>query len=320
MISLEEVKILHLEPTTICNAACPQCSRYFDDGTYNNTLPESSVTLEFLKDNLCLDFIKRLDKMFMCGTFGEPAAAKDTLEIFRWFRSIHPEITLGMNTNGSLRPMSWWQDLAAVLSLSHDYVVFSIDGLEDTNHIYRQNTSWKKIIDNAAAFINAGGSAHWDMLVFEHNQHQVSQAKQIAKDMGFTWFRTKVTNRFDTRKISWLKPVSTVDATVSSQISCRTQTQKEIYLSAHGLLLPCCYIGEDLYAPNVDSRRQNLLEIIGNINSYKLNSNIQDIVNKFSQISERWQNSGVEICTAKCSQLQGVRRSAAQWTSEEQLR
>ena len=52
-------------------------------------------------------------------------------------------------------------------------VWFAIDGLEDTHSIYRQGTNWKKIIDNVMTFVDAGGKARWDMLVFQHNEHQV---------------------------------------------------------------------------------------------------------------------------------------------------
>ena len=318
MISLEEVKVLHLEPTTLCNAGCPQCSRYLDDGSYNHLLPESSIDVDFLSQHLSPKFVAQLDKMFMCGTFGEPAAA-DALQIFSWFRSHSANITLGMNTNGSLRSPGWWRDLANILNLSQDYVVFSIDGLEDTNHIYRKNTIWKKIVDNSQAFIDAGGSAHWDMLIFDHNQHQVAQARELAKAMGFRWFRTKVTNRFDTRQISWLKPVSLPSRRPSQYISCRTQVHKEIYLSAHGLVLPCCYIGEELYAPNVQQRRNNLLAALGDPQDYKLSQDIKQTVNRFSQISDRWSNNSIDICQIKCGLVDGNSRSAAQWTSEEQL-
>ena len=52
-------------------------------------------------------------------------------------------------------------------------VIFSLDGLEDTNHIYRVGVQFKKVMENTQAFINAGASAHWDMLVFKHNKHHV---------------------------------------------------------------------------------------------------------------------------------------------------
>jgi sulfatase maturation enzyme AslB (radical SAM superfamily) len=132
----------------------------------------------------------------MCGNYGDPAAAPECLEIFEYFRSINPDITLGIHSNGSLRNTSWWSQLGKILSRSGDYGFFSVDGLSDTNHIYRVNTNFAKILENAEAFISAGGQAHWEYLVFEHNEHQVEEARQLASSMGFVNFREKVSRRF----------------------------------------------------------------------------------------------------------------------------
>ena len=50
-------------------------------------------------------------------------------------------------------------------------------------------------MNNARAFIEAGGRAHWDMLVFDYNQHQIDQCRTLASDMGFKFFRTKASSR-----------------------------------------------------------------------------------------------------------------------------
>jgi len=206
LIDVSKIRNLHLEPTTLCNAGCPQCARYLDDGSLNPILPQATLSLQDIQDLLPQNFIQQLDKIFMCGTFGEPAAAKDCLGMYEYFRQVNPKITLGMNTNGSVRTPDWWSQLGSIMSNISDFCVFSLDGLEDTNHIYRKNTQWSKIMHNVEAFIKAGGRAHWDMLVYEHNEHQVDQARQLAKDMGFKWFRVKVSHRFAYRNVFWLKP------------------------------------------------------------------------------------------------------------------
>ena len=66
-----------------------------------------------------------------------------------------------------------------------------------TEHL-EQNVNWNKVMENTMSFIGTGARAHWDMLVFEHNKHQVEESKEIAKEMGFSWFRTKETDRWDT--------------------------------------------------------------------------------------------------------------------------
>ena len=69
--------------------------------------------------------------------------------------------------------------------------MFSIDGLEDTNHIYRRNVNWKKLMGNAQAYIDAGGVARWEYLIFKHNEHQLVLAEQTASAMGFDKFIPK---------------------------------------------------------------------------------------------------------------------------------
>ena len=51
-------------------------------------------------------------------------------------------------------------------------------------------------MQSAQAFINAGGRAEWDFLVFRHNEHQVESARKLAKEMGFAKFYVRKTGRF----------------------------------------------------------------------------------------------------------------------------
>ena len=61
---------------------------------------------------------------------------------------MNPKLEIGLNTNGSARTEKWWKEMANVLG-DDGYVVFSIDGDEETNHIYRRWTNYDKIIRNA---------------------------------------------------------------------------------------------------------------------------------------------------------------------------
>ena len=151
-------------------------------------------------------------------------------------------ITLGMNTNGALRNREWWQELAGILNQSRDYVVFSIDGLADTNHIYRRGVDWSTLIKNAQAFIDAGGSAHWDMLVYRHNQHQVDAAESLARSMGFTWFRVKVSKRAMIKGLE--HPVNWQPTLINrGTIRCHALQEQSIYIDAQGRVSPCCWLG-----------------------------------------------------------------------------
>jgi sulfatase maturation enzyme AslB (radical SAM superfamily) len=238
MLTERNISVLHIESTDVCQAACPLCARE-TDSTFSKT-NQHHLTVEQILNVFEYDKITKLDKMFMCGNYGDPAAGRNTMEIFRKFRNINPNIVLGMNTNGALQSQQWWKELASILTHSRDYVVFSIDGLEDTNHIYRKNVSWKRLIENSSAFIKAGGIAHWDMLVYQHNEHQVNAAIELAKSLGFTRFRSKVSKRPLIDNLSY--PVNWHRSNISTGIiNCIALNEQSIYLDCHGVLHPCCW-------------------------------------------------------------------------------
>lgn len=265
---LREIKVLHLEPTDVCQAACPLCARETDVNFDKSQ--KHHLTIDQVLNHIDRESIQNLDKMFMCGNYGDPAAGRHTLEIYRYFRAINPEITLGMNTNGAIQNTAWWQILGEIFHRQQDYVVFSIDGLEDTNHIYRRGVDWHKLMENAKSYISTGASAHWDMLVYQHNEHQVDASEQLARDMGFSWFRAKVSKRKIINglhyPLGWQKPHLT-----TNQIDCHALREKSTYIDAQGRLHPCCWLGH------------------------------QDPVD-FEMIQQSWQTSHAEtVCQQNCS-------------------
>ena len=200
----DKVTQVHWEPTDKCNSGCAMCPRYDSQGFELSTLENVEWTLESFKKAWTVDFIKDLNKVLACGNFGDPCACKEFVDMYEYMREINPNIELACNTNGSLRTQDWWARLGKVITQRPDrtggYCTFSIDGLEDTNHLYRRGTVWKNIMRNAEAFIAAGGEAHWDFIVFEHNEHQVDEARELAIKMGFKNFNVKRTTRWNQYK------------------------------------------------------------------------------------------------------------------------
>ena len=285
----QDVQVLHIEPTDACNASCPQCLRETDITFDKNDLHH--LTIEQIKNLVDEDTIRKLDKMDMCGDYGDPAAGRHTLEIFRYFRSVNPTITLGMNTNGGLRNVDWWQELASILNQPRDYVVFSIDGLADTNHIYRVNVRWNKVLENTKAFINAGGSAHWDMLVFEHNQHQVDSAEYLAGMYGFKWFRAKISKRHAVIPISFLHPPKGWHDPIVGQgiIECHALKESSIYISARGVVYPCCWLGA---------------------------TNSTHTLDLFESVQQSWNTTPISVCADTCTKNTNGTSFTNQWQRE----
>jgi len=302
LFDLENIKVLHIEPTTVCNAACPQCDRE-NALLYDKNKP-CELSLNDIKKLVPKQLVRNLDKMFMCGNFGDPAAAKQCLEIYQYFKTENPNITLGLNTNGGIKNVNWWENLANVFTGMYDYVVFSIDGLEDTNHLYRKNVKWHKIIENAGAFIANGGVAHWDMLVYQHNQHQVDNAEQLAREMGFSWFRAKVSKRFNTIPVESLNPPDDwqlPNVANPDLIQCHALQEQSMFLAANGEFLPCCFIGSRVF--NKDIVLENALNTVN-----------------FQGVSNSWQKNPLSVCSNTCGVVEDSHSSFHnQWQREVQL-
>jgi MoaA/NifB/PqqE/SkfB family radical SAM enzyme len=190
-----DIEVVHLEMTEACNASCPMCARNLNGGDINPHLNSRELSISDVERIFPVDFVRQLKRIYMCGNYGDPAVARDTLEAFAYFREHNPDLFLSMHTNGSMKKPEWWAELAQVIGRK-GYVVFGLDGLEDTNHLYRQGTVWSKIMDNVKAFIAAGGRARWDFIVFAHNEHQVEAAEELSKQMGFEKFQFKKSARF----------------------------------------------------------------------------------------------------------------------------
>jgi MoaA/NifB/PqqE/SkfB family radical SAM enzyme len=216
------------------------CARETDINFQKNI--KHHLRVEQIQQHFSDRVIGNLDKMFMCGNYGDPAAGYYTMDIYRYFRKINPDIVLGMNTNGAVQSTFFWHALGGLFNQPQDYCVFSIDGLEDTNPVYRKNVNWNKLMSNAEAFIAAGGSAHWDMLVYKHNQHQVDECEQLARDMGFRWFRAKISKRGFTDRleapVEWQLPQTSL-----GRIKCHALEERSMYIDAQGRVSACCWLG-----------------------------------------------------------------------------
>jgi len=302
---LDNVKEIHIEPTSLCNAACPMCARNVLGKGLNPYITLKSLSTQWFKDNIGPNIIKKLDKVFFCGNVGDPASTPEFLKIISYFKKSNPDLVVGLNSNGGLKTKDWWKELGGLLNGPLDYCVFSIDGLEDTNHIYRVNVNWQKVMENTKAFIETGARAHWDMLVFDHNKHQVNQVRRLADSMGFTWFRTKETDRWDTYEEVGVDPATQFTPKVhSKEVVCEKNRDASVFLDYTGKFWPCCHIAEAY------------LNKIG----YELHKDIRMYDNE--QLMTEYQfrldnNNPFYICSRACGITTNKRQ---QWKSETQLK
>lgn len=190
--SPNNVSMVHCELSTFCNAACPNCPRFFQ-GTHvvRSGVVLSQVTINQFEKWFEPEFIKNVRLWKFCGTHGDPMMAKDVIKIINHIFSINSTANIVVNTNGGIRNETDWRALGEISANHSLQITFSIDGLEDTNHIYRRNVEWSKLILNITNYIAAGGHALWEFLIFKHNEHQIEQARELSKKLGFINFVEK---------------------------------------------------------------------------------------------------------------------------------
>lgn len=318
MFQYNNFKQLHLELTDKCQASCPMCSRNINGGKPRSFVGNNEITLDIFKKWFTPNFLSNLRHLYACGNYGDPIIARDCLEIFEYVRTVNNEIRLGIHTNGSARTIKWWKNLAKALGKNH-LVSFGIDGFADSHILYRKGTNWNKIIENARSFIEAGGNAEVDCLVFKHNEHEIRDFENFILDLGFKKVNFKFTKRFydmESYPVEnlngdveyYLEPASKTkvvnfvsldqinkDISVWKNIA-KTSTiepqcleKKELYVDARGNVFPCCWVGtyfvEDFIEEKITLQKLrneiiiNTQDLFSKFNIYNLNINNIESIN-----------------------------------------
>jgi MoaA/NifB/PqqE/SkfB family radical SAM enzyme len=255
---------------------------------------------------------------------------------------------LSMNTNAGAKDVKWWRQLAKVFGRMGT-VIFSVDGLRDTNHLYRQNVVWDNVERNMRAFVEAGGRARWDYIIFGHNEHQVDEAEALADSWGVERFQKKKSGRFfsansatkdthqaqnrkgsETQLIS--KPVKLDNQNLallkqkeiaktyggmenyynSCTIKCKVAEEKNIFITAEGLLMPCCWTAGRMYKWwHQDPKVEQIWDFIDRAGSKQgidvINNDLQQVMqgSLLKDIENSWDLSSIEqgklgVCAQKC--------------------
>ena len=334
MFISDQIKHIHFEPTQRCQARCSMCDR-----TNNPLMKNAEISFNEFISMVDIDFVHQLNSLLMCGNHGDPIISNETLPIFRYLRVNNPDMYLHMTTNAGARDDEWWKELVAILG-SRGKVTFSVDGLEDTNHIYRVNVNWKKVEHSMDVFTQAGGKGIWVYLIFEHNEHQVDEAERMAKLFGLEFVRKKSgrwvqshknekVNEKITIKGNYIKPpskpehqnksVNTYDKLVEShgtfqkyldqtKIKCKSLITNEIYISAEGLVTPCCWTAGKLYKAYEEIGKNQIWSYFDDLKDINaLHTPLRDIIEGgfFKKLQKSWNISSCadgkpKVCAEKC--------------------
>lgn len=299
----------HLEPTSKCTLECPLCDRtWFNKKFKKRLLHEINI-----KD--VINFIGPDKDIHLCGNNGDPIYHSNFLELCAGLKNNN--CNLRITTNGSAKTTDWWEKLSKILT-ANDKIEYSIDGLEDTNHVYRKNSNWEQIIVGIKCMRKSKINMTWKFIVFKHNQHQIKEARSYSEQLGFDNFRLITSDRWQDSKD--LMPdkefVSTLFDEIKQNLSVdidhgydlqpkcieNNLPTNGLYIDAEGNFYPCCWMGSYRYRyKSIFSPKANQF----NIKNTKLSDILQSTTVKNFFASTKQFTSAHECCKLQCGVKNG---------------
>lgn len=172
---------LEIEITSRCTLACPACSR-MNTKHLRSKWDTGDLPLELLESVIKDSNFKGYT---LIGCYGDCIYHPQFWDVMRLL--VDNDKQFMVHTNGSSRSRKWWEqsyDIDFENSPKHKFY-FSIDGLADTNHLYRINAKWKTIETALDVMSNhpSRPDLRWRWLDFEYNKHQKDEARKLAESM-----------------------------------------------------------------------------------------------------------------------------------------
>lgn len=181
---------LNLELTTRCTLKCPACPRTILGSQLEIVDMDLDHLEKVIKDN------NQVTKLTLSGNHGDPIYYPNFCEALQLITKLKPDLDIFIETNGSHRGLAWWEHVALYVTPKMRFI-FSIDGLPQKN-FYRVNFDWpstKSGIDTLRKKTNA--TLIWKWILFSYNIQDVDEGKRLASELGFEYFMSVESDRYD---------------------------------------------------------------------------------------------------------------------------
>ncbi|MBI4342071.1 MAG: radical SAM protein [Candidatus Omnitrophica bacterium] len=178
-----------IETGNICNLRCPLCPT----GTNETKVTKGLLTFERFKQ-----IIHQLGPTMETLDFfdwGEPFLNKDLLQMVRYTTHRYPHVRVVVSSNLNIPRFS---EIGAeeVVRSGLGHLILSVDGATQAVYEkYRVGGRLEEVLRNIRWIVSAKRRLRsatptmvWNFLVFRHNEHEVDQARAMARELqvGFT--------------------------------------------------------------------------------------------------------------------------------------
>lgn len=174
---------LVLDTSSLCNLECVWCPTGQRRNSRTQCIMPYDKVIKIFKT-----LGPYLKKVMLCN-WGEPFLNKDLIKEIKFIQKNYDfQLILSSNLN-----IKFTEKQATDLVMSGlDVLICSIDGAtQRTYEIYRKNGNLETALENLKLLTKIKKENNiktlkivWQYLVFKHNEHELEQAKQIAKEIG----------------------------------------------------------------------------------------------------------------------------------------
>jgi radical SAM protein with 4Fe4S-binding SPASM domain len=241
---------ISFEPTTSCNLRCPECP----SGLRAFTRPTGMLQKDFFRQTI--DEIHK-ELLYLIFYFqGEPYLNPSFLEMVRY--AADKKIYTATSTNAHYLND---ENARKTVESGLDRLIISIDGTtQETYKQYRVGgnidkvikgakniVKWKKELNSKTPFV------FFQFLVVKHNEHQIEEIKQLAKEIGVDQVRFKTAQVYDYENdpnqliptnTKYSRYIKNNDGTFKAKNKLANRCWKLWHsnvITCDGLVVPCCF-------------------------------------------------------------------------------
>lgn len=241
---------ISFEPTTSCNLRCPECP----SGLRAFTRPTG-----MLEQNFFTTTIDEIHKELLYLIFyfqGEPYLNPKFLEMVQYASS--KGIYTATSTNAHYMTD---ENARKTVESGLDRLIISLDGTtQDTYKQYRVGGNIDKVLEGARNIVKWKKALNsnkpfvfFQFLVVKHNEHQIEEVKQLAKEIGVDEVRFKTAQVYDYENdpnnlIPTNEKYSRYKKNKEGQYSNKNKLANRCWKMHHanvitwdGLVVPCCF-------------------------------------------------------------------------------
>ena len=268
---------LKIDPTNRCNLRCPLCPTRV--GPYQIKSEKKMVysSLPFDLYRKIIDEVGAyLFRVLLYG-LGEPFLARDIFRMIRY--ASERNIGVAISTNLTVLRES---EVDEVVTSGLEHIQISIDGTDpDTYGRYRVGGDFNKAFDSMSKIIEAKKRlksktpfVEWQFLVMKHNEHQVSEAERMAREIGTDYISFFPISNINPARKDLLEKWVAVDPRynqydVEKGVDIRKKKPamrcswlyRAAMINSDGTLSPCCYFPDYEGSCFGDLRTQSFRDI-----------------------------------------------------------